>query len=81
MFYVKVSKFQNQNMKLSHCPKYERKNLKISALSIQKLFVHILGNATTSYLHFEIYSPLAKVNCIGKVGTEVWRGQKGRNLL
>ena len=33
--YVKVSKFQNGNMKSSHCPKYERKNLKNSALSIQ----------------------------------------------
>ena len=34
-----VSKFQNENMKSSHCPKYERKNLKNSALSIQgKIF-------------------------------------------
>ena len=28
---LKVSKFQNENMKLSHCPKYERKNLKLEA--------------------------------------------------
>ena len=33
--FLKVSKFQNENMKSSHCPKYERKNLKNSALSIQ----------------------------------------------
>ena len=32
---LKVSKFQNENMKSSHCPKYERKNLKNSVLSIQ----------------------------------------------
>ena len=32
---LKVSKFQNENMKPLHCPKYERKNLKNSALSIQ----------------------------------------------
>ena len=32
---LKVSKFQNENMKWSHCPKYERKNLKNSVLSIQ----------------------------------------------
>ena len=32
---LKVRKFQNENMKSSHCPKYERKNLKNSALSIQ----------------------------------------------
>ena len=32
---IKVNKFQNENMKSSHCPKYERKNLKNSALSIQ----------------------------------------------
>ena len=32
---VKVSKFQNENKKWSHCLKYERKNLKNSALSIQ----------------------------------------------
>ena len=29
---LKVNKFQNQNMKSSHCPKYERKNLKNPAL-------------------------------------------------
>ena len=56
---LKVRKFQNENMKSSHCPKYERKNLKNSALGIQsnifKFFVHILGNATTSYFHFDIY--------------------------
>ena len=32
---LKVSKFQNENMKSSHFPKSERKNLKNSALSIQ----------------------------------------------
>ena len=60
---LKVSKFQNENMKSSqHCPKYEQKKMKNSALSIQgrifQIFVHILGNATTSYFHFEIYWPL-----------------------
>jgi hypothetical protein len=33
--WLKVNKFQNENMKSSHCPKYERKNLKNSALSVQ----------------------------------------------
>ena len=32
---LKVSKFQNEDMKPSHCPKYERKNLKSSAPIIQ----------------------------------------------
>ena len=32
---LKVNKFRNYNKKSSHCPKYERKNLKNSALSIQ----------------------------------------------
>ena len=36
---LKVRKFQNENMKLSHCLKYERKNLKNSVLRIQdKIF-------------------------------------------
>ena len=39
-FNLKVNKFQNENMKLSHCPKYERKNL---------------GNGTTPYFHSEIF--------------------------
>ena len=39
MLTLKVSKFQNENTKSSHCPKYERKDLKNSALSIQgKIF-------------------------------------------
>ena len=51
---LKVRKFQNENMK-SHCPKYERKNQKNSALKIfKKIFIHILGNATASYFHSEI---------------------------
>ena len=29
---LKVSKYQNENMKSSHCPKYERKNLKNGSL-------------------------------------------------
>ena len=33
--FLKVMKSQNEYMKSSHCPKYERKNLKNSALSIQ----------------------------------------------
>ena len=32
---LKVSKFQNESINSSHCPKYERKNLKNSVLSIQ----------------------------------------------
>ena len=32
---VKVRKFQNENMKSSHFPKYEQKSLKNSALSVQ----------------------------------------------
>ena len=32
---LKVRKFQNENMKSSHCQKYERNFLKNSALSIQ----------------------------------------------
>ena len=32
---LKVSKFQNESLKSSYCPKYERKFLKNSALSIQ----------------------------------------------
>ena len=36
---LKVSKFQNENIKSSHFPKSERKNLKNSVLSIQgKIF-------------------------------------------
>ena len=62
---VKVRKFQNKNMKSSHCPKYQRKNLKNSVLSIQGrilhfFFFHILGNATTSYLHYDISWPLRR---------------------
>ena len=34
-FNLKVNKFQNEIIKLSYCPKYERKNLKNSALCIQ----------------------------------------------
>ena len=34
MIELKVNKFQNENLKLSHCPKYERKNLKNSTLCI-----------------------------------------------
>ena len=33
------------------CPKYSGQNF-------SNFFVHILGNATTSYFHFEIYWPL-----------------------
>ena len=43
--FLKVRKFQNENMESSYCPNF---------------FVHILGNATTSYFHFEIYWPLPK---------------------
>ena len=35
VYMLKVSKFQNENMKSSHFPKSERKNLKNSVLSIQ----------------------------------------------
>ena len=38
---LKVHKFQNENMTSSHCQKYERKNLKNSALSIQSIFFQI----------------------------------------
>ena len=40
---VKVNKFQNENMKSSHCPKYEQKKLKNSALGIQGGFFQILS--------------------------------------
>ena len=46
-------------MKSSHCPKYERKIWKILPWTeFSNSFVHILGNATTSYFYFEIYWPL-----------------------
>ena len=32
---VKVRNFQNENIKSSHCPKYEQKKLKNSAPSVQ----------------------------------------------
>ena len=57
--FLKVRKFQNENMESSHCPKYER----IFFLNLQNFtifFVHVLGNATTSYFHFEIYWHLPK---------------------
>ena len=38
---VKVRKFQNEYIKLSHCPKYLGQNF-------SNFFVYILGNATTS---------------------------------
>ena len=43
-FNLKVNKFQNENMKSSHCPKHEWK---------------ILGNGTTPNFHSEISRPLA----------------------
>ena len=55
---VKVRKFQNEYMESSHCPKYEQKKLKNSALDFRaeffNFFVHILGNGTISYIHSEI---------------------------
>ena len=39
-------------MKSSHCPKYERKNL---------------GNATTSYFHFEIFWPLIDAPLLSQI--------------
>ena len=56
---LKVSKFQNENMKSSHCPKYERKNLKNSALSIQgrifQNFRSYIGQYGDFIFFFEIY--------------------------
>ena len=55
---LKVRKFQNEIMKSSHCPKYEWKDLKNSALSIKGKIFKIFGNATASYFHPEISFPL-----------------------
>ena len=53
---VKVSKFQNENMKSSHCPKYEQKNLKISVLSVQdrifQIFRSFFGQWDDSIISF-----------------------------
>ena len=47
---LKVRKFQNEYMKLSHCPKHKPKKLKNSVRYIRRnfseFFIHILGNAT-----------------------------------
>ena len=40
---LKVSKFQKENMKSSHFPKFERKNLKNSVLSIQDRIFQIFS--------------------------------------
>ena len=50
---LKVSKLQNEFMKSSFLPKYERKFVRVSALTLQgrnseKFFVHILGETMTS---------------------------------
>ena len=50
---LKVNKLQNEFMKSSFLPKYERKIVRISALTLQgrnseKKFVHILGETMTS---------------------------------
>ena len=54
--FLKVSKFQNENMKSSHCPKYERKNLKNSALSIHgkifQIFLPYFGQCDNFILSF-----------------------------
>ena len=59
---LKVRKFQNEYMKLSHCPKYEQKNRQIlpytSEQNFSNFFVLILGNARTSHIHSEISWPL-----------------------
>jgi hypothetical protein len=57
---LKVRKFQNENMKLSHGPKYEWQDLKnlLVVFRAEIFFVHILGNATTSYFYSEISWPL-----------------------
>ena len=63
--WVKVRKFQNEYMKSSLCPKYEWKIWKILpwhyGAEFFYFFVHILGNATTSYIHSEIFWPLVMV--------------------
>ena len=41
-----VRKFQNEKMKSSHCPKYERKNLKNSALKFRAEFWNFLTFST-----------------------------------
>ena len=62
--WLKVSKFQNESIKLSHCPKYEQKIWKCCpeylGQNFSNFFVHILGNATTSNFRFEIYWPLIR---------------------
>ena len=64
LYLLKVRKFQNKNMKSSHCPKYERKFWKILpwipifGQNFSNFFVHILGNATTSHFNSEIFWPL-----------------------
>ena len=63
--WLKVRKFQNENMESSHGPKYERKKFEKFCpehlgQNFSNFFVHILGNTMTSYFHFEIYWPLMR---------------------
>ena len=55
-YFLKVNKFQNENMKSSHCPKYERKNLKNSAQSVQgrnfQIFRSYFGQREDSMFSF-----------------------------
>ena len=55
-FELKVNKFQNENMKSSHCLKYERKNLKNSAQSVQgrnfQIFRSYFGQREDSIFSF-----------------------------
>ena len=62
-------KFWPSILNQSHCPDYEQKQLKNSGSIFSNLFVHILGNATTSYLHSEISWPFnsTKLICASEV--------------
>ena len=55
-YFLKVNKFQNENMKSSHCPKYEQKNLKNSAQSVQgrnfQIFRSYFGQREDSIFSF-----------------------------
>ena len=64
---LKVRKFQNENMKSSHCPKYEWKKLKNSALSFRagifKFFqLYFWQCDDFKYFHSEISWPLALIS-------------------
>ena len=56
--WVNVNKFQNENMKSSHCPKYERKKGRIF-----QIFRSYFGQWDDSIFSSEISWPLEKLEC------------------